>query len=57
MRPKIGQFVLKINSGFIAAQSAPGGHFVFFIINFWVFDLNHWQQHNVTHLSYFESNL
>ena len=57
MGPKTGQFVLKINSGFIAAQWALGGHFVFFIINFWAIQLNDWQQHNVTHISFFDTNL
>jgi hypothetical protein len=55
--PKIKEFVLEINSGSIAAQSALGGHFDFFIINFQVFFLNDSHQHKVTQISYFDSNL
>jgi len=39
---------MKITSGFIAAQSAPGDHFVFFLVNFQVFFSNGCHQHFVT---------
>jgi len=41
-------FFMTSTSGFIAAQSAPGGHFVFFLVNFLVFFLNRFHQHFVT---------
>jgi hypothetical protein len=54
VKPKIKQLGLIINSGFIAAQSAFGGHFVFFIINFQGFFLNYCQQQRMTQIFYFD---
>jgi hypothetical protein len=56
-KPKINHRVLKINSGSIAAQSALGGHFVFFVFNFHVFFLNNIQQHTLAQIFYFDSKV
>jgi hypothetical protein len=56
LKPKIKQLVMNNNSGFIAAQSALGGHFVFFIINFQVVFLNDSHQRTETQIFYFDSN-
>jgi hypothetical protein len=55
--PKIKRIVLEMNSGFIAAQSALGGHFVFFILIFQFVFLNNSHQCKVTQISYFDSNV
>jgi hypothetical protein len=52
-KPKIKQRVVENNSESIAAQSALGGHFVFFIFNFQPFFMNESQQHTLTHIFYF----
>ena len=48
VKAKNRQFFLKITSGSIAAQSAPGSHFIFFLVNFQVFFSNGCHQHFVT---------
>jgi hypothetical protein len=55
--PKNKQRVIEINSGFIAAQSALGGHFVFFIISFQAFFLNDRQERTLTLIFYFDSRV
>jgi hypothetical protein len=57
LKPKIRQLVLEINSGFIAAQSALGRHFVLFIINFQVFFFKDSHQLTGTQIFYFDSNV
>ena len=57
VKPKSKQLGLSINLGFIAAQSAFNGHFVFFIINFQAFFLNDCQQQTMTQISYFDSKV
>jgi hypothetical protein len=56
-KPKIKQRVVENNSESIAAQSALGGHFVFFIFNFQPFFINEIEQHTLTHIFYYESNV
>jgi hypothetical protein len=56
-KPKIKQRVVENNSESIAAQSALGGHFLFFIFHFQPFFMNEIQQHTMTHIFYYQSNV